>query len=397
MKLSAFYLKSPLAYNEDLDQENKAFIAEIEGKLGFELAFRDFDEMKADDFPLVFVGTGGSEGIYLNSPAKTNTCFLLTSGNNNSLAASMEILSYMNLNDGQGEIIHGSTDAIAKRITTLMTIHNAKKVLSTMKIGAFGAPSDWLIASDVDYKELKDRCGLEVVDVTIAELITEIEKNQYPENEYTKQLMATGYNKDELLKAFYVYGALKRLCDKYSLGALTVRCFDLLGGLKSTACVALAILNAEGIYSGCEGDMQSLISMVVLGVLSGKPVFMCNPSRLSPENNEIVLAHCTLPINMPTKYTLNTHFESGIGVALAGDIPLGAATLFKCSWDFESHMAAPVSIDETLNDRNLCRTQIRVSLPTEACEYFLNYPIGNHHLVCCGDYSELLHQFFAFI
>ena len=38
---------------------------------------------------------------------------------------------------------------------------------------------------------------------------------------------------------------------------MTVRCFDLLGRIGTTGCLALAILNAEGIPAACEGDREN--------------------------------------------------------------------------------------------------------------------------------------------
>ena len=38
------------------------------------------------------------------------------------------------------------------------------------------------------------------------------------------------------------------------------------------------------------------------------------------QKGEMVLAHCTLPMNMPESYRLSTHYESGIGVAVAGHV-----------------------------------------------------------------------------
>lgn len=395
MELSAFYLKSPLSYNDTLDDENRAYVAAIERELGAPLRFRAFSEMGSGDLPLVFVGTGGTEGAFkAGYDVVQGPCFLLTSGYNNSLAASMEILSYLKARGRQGEIIHGPVAEVARRIERLTRVFEAKRRLRGMRLGAVGAPSDWLIASDVDRGLLRERGGIEVADIAIAELMAEIDKRSYEKNEHTEALLAKGYDRAEMDKALWIYGALKRIAARHALSGMSVRCFDLLGTVKSTSCLALAILNAEGIFGGCEGDMQSLIAMAVLGTLAQRPVFMCNPSRVDPVSGEMVLAHCTLPLNMPERYSLTTHFESGIGVAVAGDIPLGEATLFKCSGDFSRFFAAEVNITESLRERNLCRTQIKIRMPEGVADYFLTTPIGNHHTVCTGSFVPLLDEFF---
>ena len=194
------------------------------------------------------------------------------------------------------------------------------------------------------------------------------------------------------MTSFYVYGALKRLAEKYSLSALTVRCFDLLTTVHTTGCLALAILNAEGIYAGCEGDMPSLISMIILGEIAQQPVFMCNLNRIDTENNELIFAHCTLPANMPYEMSLTTHYESGIGVAIAGSIPEQDFTIFKISNDLTNCFASEGKIIENRRDPNLCRTQIKVNLPHY--EYFLTNPIANHHLICLGKHQKALEDFY---
>jgi L-fucose isomerase-like protein len=46
-----------------------------------------------------------------------------------------------------------------------------------------------------------------------------------------------------------------------------------------------------------------------------------------------------------------------------------------------------------LNSENLCRTQIRLRM-NEDVKYFLQNSLGNHHLICKGDYNKLVREFF---
>ena len=43
----------------------------------------------------------------------------------------------------------------------------------------------------------------------------------------------------------------------------------------------------------------------------------------------------------------------------------------------------------------LCRTQIRVGI--DDFRYFLNDPIGNHHIICKGSHAAELEAFFSLI
>ena len=307
----------------------------------------------------------------------------------------MEIPSYMPQTGAQAEILHGDLDDPAPRLSHLVQVFKVEKELQGLRLGSVGDPSDWLISSHVDADQVREKTGIELVSISMEEFFAEIEKHQVEENEYTRLLRSQAWPQAEMQKSLEIYGALKRLCQKYQLNGVTVRCFDLLGPVKSTGCLALAILNAEGIYGGCEGDMPSLIAMTLIGKLTDKPVFMCNPSRILSQPKQIIFAHCTLPLTMPSAFRLMTHFESDLGVALAGHLREGEATVFKCSALMDRYFVQDGEIVENLNEKHLCRTQIRVSMP-QGLETLLKEPIGNHHLIVLGHYASRVQEFFRF-
>ena len=321
---------------------------------------------------------------------------LLTTGENNSLAASMEILSFLRQKQVPGEIIHGSLEDMSRRIQILARVFQTRKRIHGLRVGCVGEPSDWLISSGVDGEASKEKNGIEIIKIPMQEMFDEIAKKSYVANEYTKMISDTGYKPEEVEKALEIYGALKRICEKYRLDSVTIRCFDLLGPVGSTGCAALAVLNAEGIYAGCEGDIPSLIAMTVLGELSGQPVFMANPSRILSDKKEIIFAHCTLPITMPLTFKCMTHYESDLGVAFQGELEEGPVTVFKCSGLLDQYFVAGGELVENLHEANLCRTQLRLHME-EGLDYFTTRSIGNHHLICLGDYTEVVKEFFRWM
>ena len=394
MAISVYEIRSGLS---QMPQEHSAaFLGAVEAALGDKLEPVSLNAFIKEPFGLIYVSSGGSEGLFLQQfSSYDKPCFLLTSGDSNSLAASMEILAYLRQNGRKGEILHGDVEAIARRIRVLSCAARAKGRFTGLRLGVIGTPSDWLIASGLDRAACRQKLGVEVIDIPMEELLEANASAPAVENEWTMSLRALGYDKGEMDKALSIYSALKAIIIKHNLGAITVRCFDLLGSVCTTGCLALAILNAQGIYAGCEGDVPSTLSMAILGELSGKPVFMCNPSRIDTRAGHMVLAHCTLPVNMPREMTLTTHFESGIGVAIAGSIPEGVCTVFKAGADLGRYFAKAGMIEKNLRETTLCRTQIQVAL--DDMRYFLTDPIQNHHLVCTGDYTDEIKEFFALL
>ena len=394
MKIGIFYVVSSTAAAAIANEGNYPWLKKLSEMTGFEFEVTDIDHISDYDLVFDFVGTGGTEGIFLKDLDRLpKPCFLLTTGANNSLAASMEILSYLRQHDIPGEILHGSDEFVAQRIGDLAKVFKAKKRLQNFRFARVGKPSDWLISSDVDAKLSKERNGIEIVDVTMEEFFEEIKRREYVDNRYTEMIKAKGYDSKEIEEAMYIYGALRRIVDKYQLDGLTVRCFDLLDTVHSTGCAALAILNSDGIYASCEGDVPALISMAVLGELTGEPVFMANPSRIDTDHNQIVFAHCTLPITMPNDFEIMTHFESQLGVAFRGRIAEGPVTVFKCNGMMDEYFVTGGELLKNLTEYNLCRTQILLQLE-KPVSYFLKESIGNHHLIVKGDHTGLIEEFF---
>ncbi len=377
---------------------SEQFLDEIRAELGWELVpVKSVDELKEEELRFIFVQSGGSENAFLRiyDQISDKPCYILSTLHSNSLAASMEILSYMIDHGKKGAILHGDGKTVAKKLKALAQANEALKKLRGAKFGVIGDPSDWLIASMANEPVLKEKLGISLVNIPMSELEEEVAKQAYEPNRWTEELLSKGYDKEQMEKAFYVYGGFRRLVDKYGLHGVTVRCFDLLTSVFTTGCLGLAILNADGVYGGCEGDIPSLISMAILGDLTDKPVFLCNPSRIDTVNQEMVFAHCTLPINMPYTYELTTHYESGIGVAIAGSIPEGDMTIFKTSGDLSRHFVKKGEILANLREPSLCRSQIKIKL--DDYSYFLTNPIHNHHLIVTGDEVEAVEEFFRLI
>lgn len=400
MNIAVYTLTSPLHNEETTNAVSAEFISEIEALAGFRLDMKgkDFSGYGNSDLDLIFVRTGGTEGLFKEVfPSLEGRIVLLTSGKSNSLAASMEILSYLNQQGREGEIIHGSASYIAGRITTLAKVGMARKKLEGQNLGIIGRPSDWLISSDPDKEAMKAKLGINLVDIDIEELIEEYGRTEFMPSE-------TDVNIPEGLKkysqgAFRIHRALKSIIERYDLSGLTLRCFDLLDTLGNTGCLALAMLNAEGIPAGCEGDVPALVTMAIGQALTGTCGFQANPSRIDPQTGEMLLAHCTVPFNMVRSYSFNTHFESGIGIAIHGEIPEGDATIFKVSGDLSRNFCCPAEILRNQYENNLCRTQIVIKAKgsaTSICrDYFLKNPVGNHHIVFSGDRTPLFEAFMA--
>lgn len=357
---------------------------------------------KYEDF---IISTGGVENIFLDLLKRnlvgTNVT-LIADGRFNSLAASMEILTYLNNNNIKAVIAYGSNEEISARLKEHPHVDfvneqcgSAALSLSGDKIAVFGEPSDWLIASNVDRDFLKQKFNIDFVDIPLDTLFRRfslIDDNmvEFLATDFQAVTSRGETTERDLLDSLKIYLAINQICQENNCTCATVRCFSIIEKLKATGCLALALLNDEGIDAACEGDLQSLLSMILVRRVTGMPSFMANPSAMSKENHTTTFAHCTVPTTMCRRYGFRSHFESQCGLAVAGEFsPSEVYTIFK--WGGEKldrfFVEEAVSVVAPSNE-NLCRSQLTLNFYNP--EYMLNNPIGNHHIIVKGAFADKL-------
>ena len=255
---------------------------------------------------------------------------------------------------------------------SLLTFTPSHEVLyqaQKLRLGVVGKPSDWLIASTVNYADVLELMNIEIVDIPI------------------EQVTSLGEVDPGMKGAEAIYHRLKEIVEQYDLQGVTLRCFNLLKTVKNTGCIALSKLNDEGIPAACEGDIPTLLTMMIVKRITGELCFQVNPARVQADG-KMLFAHCTLPLGMTEKHEYTTHFESGIGVAIHGDLPTGDYTLLKMSGDMQRMIAVDVTLERCQFEPHLCRTQVWVQATPEVSNYFMTNPIANHHVLIRGHHAK---------
>ena len=270
------------------------------------------------------------------------------------------------------------------------------KALGGCTIGLIGEASPWLIASGIDKEALSERCGVSFREISIGTLADkylgyrELWKNHTLSAGARAELdevlcrfscsLEGDRTAEDLSDAAIMYLALASICKEEHLDAVTVKCFDLLSSCKTTACLALALLNDNGIIAGCEGDIPSICTMLAIYKALGRPSFMANPASIDSDNLSIDFAHCTIPTVMVESCTLPSHFESGIGIGINGEVPLGNYTLCKLSGKtLERSLICNGRLVKGEYLSNRCRTQVRFIFESKAeFDAFSKARVGNH-------------------
>ena len=270
------------------------------------------------------------------------------------------------------------------------------KALGGCTIGLIGEASPWLIASGIDKEALSERCGVSFREISIGTLADKylgyrkLWKNHTLSAGARAELdevlcrfscsLEGDRTTEDLSDAAIMYLALASICKEEHLDAVTVKCFDLLSSCKTTACLALALLNDNGKIAGCEGDIPSICTMLAIYKALGRPSFMANPASIDSDNLSIDFAHCTIPTVMVESCTLPSHFESGIGIGINGEVPLGNYTLCKLSGKtLERSLICNGRLVKGEYLSNRCRTQVRFIFESKAeFDAFCKARVGNH-------------------
>lgn len=342
-----------------------------------DMPFKVSDEF-VEENQVIAVLSGGTEAQFIDLlKAKKidlkRPIYLLVSEFSNSLPAALEILSFIRQRNGMAKIMQHPTDTVFPddSETDSLTRTPLEKVLKNTKkqrLGVVGKSSDWLIASQVDYKTVLAKMNCELIDIPFEEL------------------SSLGVVDPGMPGAEAIYARLKEIIAKHKLDGITLRCFDLFNTCRNTGCIAISKLNDEGIPAACEGDIPVLLTLLACKNLTGEPGFMGNPARIQSDG-QILLAKCTIALKMTEKHEYTTHFESGIGVAIHGEVAPGEYTLVKLSPNLDHLLAVNVTVTGCQFEQNLCRTQIWIQSTPIVSQYLLTAPLSNHHVLIKGHHA----------
>lgn len=363
---------------------------------------RNISSLTEKDFKLIFISSGGVEHSIINYyTSLPHPLFFVIDGFNNSLSAAMELKSWANSQSVKASILYAEEEDFIEKVNTLYKIHNAQNNLKGKKIGIIGTPCQWLVSSSVNYLLAQRRWGVDYLDISSDELLKEYSRISDDEvGELTAEIAANAEKcieatPGDLLKDMRVYKALKNIIEKYRLDAVALSSYRIFEQINASCCVALSILNNDGIPSICEGDQQSIFTALAVKELTGEIPFMGNVSKLDKKNNNVLLSYCSISTKITDSYIIRSHYETNTSVGIQGSLNEGTkVTILKCGGESldEFFVSGGTVIPHNYEERN-CRTQILVNM-NEAVSYFTKNPIGNHHILIKNDYSKIVKSFF---
>jgi L-fucose isomerase-like protein len=364
------------------------------------------DRTIRDQHNYLFVGSGGTEAEIIKFLGKAKMpapIMLLSFNGDNSLPAAMEVRKYLDQEKTEARIIHDSLDRLIDRISEWCQFNAILERLQRSRIGIFGKPSSWLVASDIDRQSVSSKWGVEFKEYPIKTLVELTDEDLWAEfapnlEKFLNDASTIDCNNEDLQKVAIIAQTLVASAKNHELDAVTLECFTLLEESDISGCYAVSHMNTlENTVAGCEGDLPTVFSMLLAKYLTKQSSFMANVVDVNLDNNSVVFAHCTVPTNILESYDVTTHFETEKSVAIRGRFPFRDITVFKMfGKDLTDYWISEGVITKNLTSENACRTQIRTTL-TESVGYFLDNSLANHHVIIPGKHKRRIVDFFNFI
>jgi hypothetical protein len=192
----------------------------------------------------------------------------------------------------------------------------------------------------------------------------------------------------EIVQSAAMYLAVKELMIRYKAQALcSVHCMG-----DPRGCLTFSKLNDQGFVGGCEGDIDSTLTMLLFSYAFHVPGMISDPV-VDTAKNALVHFHCTSatkmdgPCGKRLPFRIRTQTDSGAGVALEVEHRVGQPVTCAKLVNLDTMLVTPGKILETSRSPLACRTQFAQSVP-DARRLFLNWGAG----VIKGDVMTLLHR-----
>lgn len=292
-------------------------------------------------------------------------------------------------------------DEYSEMLWRLRALYGLKNTLGKKTV-CIGGPAGWGAGGQKAPDRTKELWKMDLVDYPYKELGPRIQAARKQEAlvkaceaAAAKYLKGRGVKLETtrqfVANAFVLTEVFKDLMEEAQTDSLTVNhCMGTIMGMsQTTACMPLSVLNDEGYMAFCESDFVVIPSGVLLHYISGKPVFLNDPTY--PHGNVVTLAHCTAPRKMDGKrlepVKILTHFESDYGAAPKVEMKIGQVCTNLVP-DFASKKWVGFEGTIIANPFHaICRSQIDVKIKGD-CDLLMQEMKGFHWMMSYGDYMR---------
>lgn len=356
------------------------------------------------DVTLVYAAGGGVSALEaLTSPERRNLIFLRHRSGPTYLWYEIALPRYIRktIDDPYPGLTPDDivVDNHAEVLWKLRGLHGLQNTLGK-RIVALGGASGWGAGGRLAPDRARELWKFDIQEVTYTDLGERLKRARADEGlvrrcraDAGKYLAQEGTtletSRDFVDRCFVLAEVFRGLLDDFKTDAFTInQCMGTIMEVsETTACLPLSLLNDEGYMAFCESDFVVIPSGVLLHYVSGKPVFLNDPTY--PHDGITTCAHCTAPRKMDGAeihdVRIMTHFESDYGAAPKVEFRSGQPVT-NIVPDFSGKRwvgaAGKVAGSPFLP---ICRSQMDVALNGPS-RRLVDEMHGFHWMTCYGDY-----------
>ncbi len=308
---------------------------------------------------LVKVRSGGSERFVLDvfESCKPKVFALIAYPSKNSLATSLEAVAAL----PKGGIFFVKDE---KEEMSVFNIFKRLEKFLGSKIALVGGKAPWLVAPSFGPEDFEKLLEARVVNISVKEVLEEM--NEIKEEE-TKPIISSlkvgaesvEVTDEDLSLVAKLHLALRKVLKGFRAAA--INCFDLIKEVGVTPCISVSLFNSAGFPFACEGDLNSLIGLILTYSAFGSVGGVFNVDYI--EGKRVMLTHCTAALTSLDAYSIVRHYETGKPAAIRGRVERGTPSVVaRISPDFVEVLQGVTTEGPRLD---ACETQIWLELERE--------------------------------
>ncbi len=277
-----------------------------------------------------------------------------------------------------------------------------KRTLRKARLGLVGYRIRGMTEVTFDELELKSLLGPRIIHFGLNELKDEMGKVPNERvgkiwREVKRKVGKVNAGEKEGISSIRAYLVLKKWIEKENLSGLAVECYpDFMGQV----CLAYSLLGEEGIPGSCEGDVNSLVAMIILHLLTKIPVHNTDLLAVYPEDNSIVFSHCGSGAfslaEEKKKINLSPVRLANKGVCVLFPAKPGKVTLVNLVGRKDTYRMCIVEGEAVRTEMVFAGNPVKVKFPipvNEFLEIVAENGSGHHWMIGYGNVKEELEDF----
>ncbi len=202
------------------------------------------------------------------------------------------------------KLIYGSPEnpEVINKIAEYSKAAMVVRHLSKSRFGMFGGRTGGMYTAMADMAQVKNLFGVEYDQVDQHRLI--IEAQNVPDEKAQEMLdrVKSEFGRieppnDVMIKSAKLYLALKKIISEDDYNFVGIKCMPEVADNYVSCCLAVSLINDDGIVTSCECDVNAALTMQILKLLTGGPVLFADVNHVDMKEKVLRLVNCG---SMPT-------------------------------------------------------------------------------------------------